>query len=409
MFTDLRGYTSFVERAGNAAGAELISDYGGLVRECVAAHGGAEVKTEGDAFYVVFPSASAAVVCGLAIVDAAAGATAARPERPIHIGVGVHAGEVVEHGDTFIGSAVNVAARVCAVAKSGEVLVTSTVRGVTQGSIPVSFTPRGRKRLKGITDPVELFAVTEQGKAVQARALPRWVLIAAIVGGVAAVAVIGVVVASMLGSPAPTPLPTPSPTPINTTPPLVVGSLAIGEYEAREFRPPFSFVIEEAGWQAYRAESDYVGLMRDAAPEGNLDIGKVRGLLTDPCIAEGLAVSAGETPEDLMEAIKDLLYITPGEERELTLGDFEGKEIDFTISEAAMAACGSIGTGDVAVFRFGAENWSATPGERVTLGAIDVNGETVSIITSTGDPTGSIQANEQFRADAERIIQSMEF
>ena len=69
LFADLRGYTSFIERAGNAAGVALLDEYLSIARSSVAQHDGAEVKVEGDGFHAVFPSASSAVMCGLAIVD----------------------------------------------------------------------------------------------------------------------------------------------------------------------------------------------------------------------------------------------------------------------------------------------------------------------------------------------------
>ena len=65
-------------------------------------------------------------MCGLAIVDRAAQATADDPEMPMRVGVGVHAGEAIEVPEGgYIGTAVNLAARVCSVAEAGEVLVTS--------------------------------------------------------------------------------------------------------------------------------------------------------------------------------------------------------------------------------------------------------------------------------------------
>ena len=71
LFADLRGSTAFTQKAGNAAGAELVKRFRQMVRDEVGQHQGAEVKTEGDAIYVVFPSASMAVMCGLALVDKA--------------------------------------------------------------------------------------------------------------------------------------------------------------------------------------------------------------------------------------------------------------------------------------------------------------------------------------------------
>src|SRR5512135_885952 len=94
LFCDLRGYTAFVEHEGDRAAAELLETYRTLVRAVIAAHEGAEIRTEGDSVYVVFPAASSAVEAGLAIVAGAA--EASTKDRPIRVGVGVHAGETVE-------------------------------------------------------------------------------------------------------------------------------------------------------------------------------------------------------------------------------------------------------------------------------------------------------------------------
>ena len=156
LFADLRGYTAFVEQRGAAAAAELLTQYRALAREAIGRFGGAEIKTEGDSFYVVFDSVSSAVRCGLAITTAAAAA-----DEPIRVGVGIHAGETVEADGGYVGSPVNIAARICAQAGPGEVVVSETVRALTTTVLPVQFKSRGRRQLKGIADPIELFAVTE--------------------------------------------------------------------------------------------------------------------------------------------------------------------------------------------------------------------------------------------------------
>jgi class 3 adenylate cyclase len=164
LFADLRDYTQFVDRHGDRAAAVLLDAYRGLVRAAVADFGGAEIKTEGDSFYVVFPSASSAVQCGLAILDAAA-----RHGRdsgtPIQVGIGVHAGETVETDEGYVGSAVNMAARVCSQARAGELLVTDTVRALTRTMLPVRFVDRRSRRLKGISEPVTLYRVVAEGAA----------------------------------------------------------------------------------------------------------------------------------------------------------------------------------------------------------------------------------------------------
>jgi len=222
LFADLRDYTSYVDGHGDHAGAELLARYRTLVRGAVAASQGAEIKTEGDSFYVVFDSASAAVRCGQEIIAAADAA----PGEPIRVGVGVHAGETVETSEGFVGSAVNIAARLCAQAKAGELVVSDTVRALTRTYLDVEFEPLGSRRLKGVNEQIALFRVVPHGTApVRARRAPRggpglvrWIIGAA---GVVALVLIGALGVSMLqgSTAAPTAEPTGVETPEPSAPP----------------------------------------------------------------------------------------------------------------------------------------------------------------------------------------------
>src|SRR5436190_8504339 len=169
LFADLRGYTEFVEQRGAAAAAELLTRYRALARAEIGRFGGAEIKTEGDSFYVVFDSVSSAVRCGLAITTAAR--TAA--DAPVRVGIGIRAGETIEADGGYVGSPVNIAARICAQAGPGEVLVSETVRALTMTLLPVHFKSRGRRQLKGVADPIELFAVKEGAAGTTAWPSPR--------------------------------------------------------------------------------------------------------------------------------------------------------------------------------------------------------------------------------------------
>jgi hypothetical protein len=79
------------------------------------------------------------------------------------VGIGVHAGETVETAEGYVGSAVNVAARVCAQAGPGELLVTDTVRSLTRTVLAVRFTDRRTRRVKGIAEPLVLYRVEPGG------------------------------------------------------------------------------------------------------------------------------------------------------------------------------------------------------------------------------------------------------
>ena len=157
LFADLRGFTQFTDEHGDAAGAALLERFRIIVRAAAQASDAAEIKTEGDSFYLVFASASAAVRCGLGIVEAAA--TTTGEGGPIDVGVGIHAGEAVETREGLVGSAVNITERLCELAQPGEVIVSETVRSLAHGAIEVAFEPLGNRNLRGVGEPIATYRV----------------------------------------------------------------------------------------------------------------------------------------------------------------------------------------------------------------------------------------------------------
>lgn len=154
LFADLRDYTSYIEARGDTAGAALVQTYRRLVRSEIARTGGREVKTEGDSFLVAFPSARQAIECAVGILRAAAAGS-----PPIPVGIGLNAGEPVMQDGDYIGSAVNVAARLCQHAGAGELLVSDVVRGLVRTSDVPLMRERGGLVLKGIADPPRVYEV----------------------------------------------------------------------------------------------------------------------------------------------------------------------------------------------------------------------------------------------------------
>src|SRR5437763_5632036 len=173
FFADLRGYTGFVERSGDRAAAELLKAYRSIVRSQVASSGGAEIKTEGDGFYIVFTSARQAIACGVAILKAAAPHNQQDPSMPIRVGIGIHAGEPISQEGQFVGSAVNMAARIGAIAEEGELLVSDIVRGLVRTGSPFPLVDRGEVVLKGIAEPVRVFAISWSPPAESSAADPQ--------------------------------------------------------------------------------------------------------------------------------------------------------------------------------------------------------------------------------------------
>jgi class 3 adenylate cyclase len=225
LFADLREYTTFVERRGDRAATDLLRAYRSLVRSTLAEFDGAEIKTEGDSFYVVFASVGSAVSCAVAIQERAADATTSDPEHPITVGIGIHAGETAETTEGYVGSAVNIAARVCALAKAGDVLVTDTVRALTRAVLDVAYEPLGTRQLKGVAEPVAVFRAVPVGAGMpptrSASRLRRWRRPTrrslGSIGAVFAVAAVLVAVA-LLGGRALNPTSSASPSPTTASP-----------------------------------------------------------------------------------------------------------------------------------------------------------------------------------------------
>ena len=148
-FLDLVGYTRLTEDQGDAAAAALAEALAVLVNRSAREHGGVPVKWLGDGVMVHFRDPAGAVLAALQLV--AEVPAAGLP--PAHVGVA--AGPVVAQGGDYFGRTVNLAARIAAHARPGQVLVSASVAG-SAAPEGVSFVELGELRLKGIAQPVRL-------------------------------------------------------------------------------------------------------------------------------------------------------------------------------------------------------------------------------------------------------------
>ena len=408
LFSDLRGFTAFAERYGNSAAAAKVSRFLDIARTAILRHEGAEVKTEGDAIHAVFPSASSAVLCGLEIVDSAAELSAQEPDSWFDLGVGIHAGEAVETAEGYIGSAVNVAARLCAVARPGEVLVTSTVKGITQASIPVGFIARGRRRLKGIREPVDVYAVTRDTSARAPRHVQRPMAIGAAVLAVAAVLAIAAVVGLQLfTTPGVIPI-GPSSSPV---PRVVIGPLLLGTYRSFSFQPEVTFDIAELGWNANGDSEKVLGLVRSAAPRGSISFVHVDRVITSPCGDDGEPAPSSLGAADLVSQLRALDdYLTLSDAKTVRIGGYTGQQMEVTVADGALAACGGLVGGDVSLFALGDEVWGATSGEQFRLIALVIGDQAVTILVSTDwTQTPSVQELESLYQLSDSVLATVRF
>ena len=407
LFSDVRGFTAFAERYGNSEAAAMVARFLDIARTAISRHEGAEIKTEGDAIHAVFPSAAGAVLCGLEIVDAAAALNAKEPGRPLGLGVGVHAGDAVETAEGYIGSAVNLASRLCAAAQPGEVLVTSTVKKMTQSSIPVGYMARGRRRLKGIREPVEVFAATHDLTARTARAMPGSVVGSMAALGAAVLVVIAITVGSQaLESAAASPEPTAAP----TAQPIAIGPLPIGAYRSTTFEPTVSLQVIDRDWSANADTRGALGLVREADPLGGLQFLRVGQVIEGPCTGGGEGTQATPTGPEIIEKLQGLEHLTVSEPQPVVVGGILGQQVEVTVSQAALAACGGLAGAEVSIFDAGDQVWGASAGERFRLVTVSVGDEPVTIVISSDwTKTPSVQQLEAIFELGKRMLDGVTF
>ena len=127
LFSDVEGSTKLVQEIDAAGYRDLLERHQGLLRAAFTAHGGVELGTEGDSFFVVFRDAPSAVA---AAVDAQrALQSAAWPQgHEIRVRTGIHSGEGIRGGDNYVGVDVNRAARIASAGHGSQVLVSAQRR-----------------------------------------------------------------------------------------------------------------------------------------------------------------------------------------------------------------------------------------------------------------------------------------
>jgi pimeloyl-ACP methyl ester carboxylesterase len=151
LFTDIVSSTEKAAELGDRGWRQLLERHDAAVRRQLALHRGREVKTMGDGFLATFDGPGRAIRCACAVQEEVEG-------LGIDVRAGIHTGEVELIGDDVGGMAVNIGARIGALAGAGEVLVSSTVRELVVGS-GFEFADRGGQTLKGAPGEWRLFAI----------------------------------------------------------------------------------------------------------------------------------------------------------------------------------------------------------------------------------------------------------
>jgi len=164
MFTDIVGSTERAAALGDARWRELVGRHDELMRAELERQRGREVKTMGDGVLATFDGPARGIRCARAIADQVR-------SLDIELRAGLHTGECELIGDDIGGMAVNIGARIGALADADEVIVSSTVKDLVVGS-GISFSDRGARALKGVPGEWRLFAVDQVEAPASNRLVP---------------------------------------------------------------------------------------------------------------------------------------------------------------------------------------------------------------------------------------------
>ena len=138
-----------------------------------------------------------------------------------------------------------------------------------------------------------------------------------------------------------------------------------------------------------------LGLLRDAAPRGSLFFLRVDEVIKSPCVQGGEGTQTGSGAADVLTQIEALDHLDVANHKAVQVGGLTGQQVDITVADGVLAACGGLAGGEAAIFRAGDEVWGAASGERFRLISIGVGDQAVTILLSTDwTQTPSVQELE---------------
>ena len=163
LFTDIQGSTKLLRRLGESYGM-VLGTHRTLLRAAFRRHGGREVDTQGDAFFVAFSGAREAVAAACEAQRALLEHPWAHGE-PVLVRMGIHTGEPLLIEGHYVGIDVHRAARICGATHGGQIVVSETTAAIVEEATSAGFrfTDLGRHRLKDLEHPEHLYQVLADG------------------------------------------------------------------------------------------------------------------------------------------------------------------------------------------------------------------------------------------------------
>lgn len=158
LFTDMEGSTELFQRLGDEAARGLLRQHDAIIRDWLQRCGGAELKHTGDGMMAAFDAVAPATACAVGIQRALDEHNARHPERTIKVRIGLNAGAPIAEEGQLFGTAVNAAARICAQARAGQILVDESVQRLA-AEAGQGFVDRGLVALRGFAQRFRLYEV----------------------------------------------------------------------------------------------------------------------------------------------------------------------------------------------------------------------------------------------------------
>ena len=158
LFTDIAGSTAMTQALGDAGAQKVVRVHNRIVREALSVHSGKEVKHTGDGIMASFNKTSDGIDASIQIQRETALHNQVQPDLPLHLKIGLNAGEPIAEDNDLFGTTVQLSARIVDKAAADEIFVSEIVRGICAGK-NYNFSKRGGYEMKGFGDDITLFEV----------------------------------------------------------------------------------------------------------------------------------------------------------------------------------------------------------------------------------------------------------
>ncbi|NQV84438.1 MAG: adenylate/guanylate cyclase domain-containing protein [Rhodospirillales bacterium] len=158
LFTDIAGSTAMTQNLGDAGAQEVVRAHNRIVREALSAFAGKEIKHTGDGIMASFNKTSDGVDAAIQMQQETEKHNQQHPNLPLHLKIGLNAGEPIAEDNDLFGTMVQLSARIVDKASADEIFISEIIRGICAGK-NYNFLNRGGFQMKGFDEDIVLYEV----------------------------------------------------------------------------------------------------------------------------------------------------------------------------------------------------------------------------------------------------------